>query len=111
MSELRGLGAIHRQLAGAGVQLVAVWVDPPEKSRQAIAQHDLPFSILSDTEAKVIRQYGLLHADGSPFGGDIAVPAQVLIDQDGAIIWRRMANRITDRPDPEQVLAAARSAT
>jgi len=54
----------------------------------------------------VIRRYGLLHQNGSPFGGDIAVPAQVLVDRDGTILWRRKAHRITDRPTPDQVLDA-----
>jgi len=38
-------------------------------------------------------------------GEKVAIPAQILIDQKGMIRWKRVATRVTDRPDPPDVIA------
>lgn len=69
----------------------------------------LNFPILSDPDRKVAREYGLLHAGGAPDGSDIAIPAHILVDRNGKILWQRVAKRIQDRPSPGEVLAAIES--
>jgi len=58
------------------------------KSREGIAQRK--FTILSDSTAKGIEQYGLLHAGGH---GDeeIAIRTTLLIDPKGSVVWRRVS--------------------
>ncbi len=109
MSELRGLGAVHNALKALGGRLVAISVDPPEKSREVVRRNSLPFAILSDADAEVIRKYGLLHTGGGERGEDIAIPAHLLLDREGRVVWRRVAARIQDRPDPQEIIAAIRS--
>ena len=86
----------------AGGRIYAVSVDPPEQSRRVMEKHHLAFPILSDESREVIRAYGLVHAHGSPDGKDIAVPAHLLIDGSGNIVWRHLpsASR-TARPPPK----------
>ncbi len=107
-SELRGLGAIHQELQQLGVSLWAISVDPPEDARRLFARQSLSFPILCDTKRGVVKAYGLLHKEGGPYGDDIAIPAHVLIDQDGRIMSRHVSMRAQDRLHPVDVLAAVR---
>lgn len=84
--------------------MIAVSVDAPSESRDVVERLDLPFDILSDVDATVVRQFGLLHASGNPHGGDTTVPAMFLIGREGEVLWRRIAQRIQDRPDPREIL-------
>ena len=104
MSELRGLGVVSDEMQKAGGRLIGLAVDPPEKSRGVIERNNLNYSILSDPGAAVIRQFGVLHERGGERGQDIAIPAMFLIDREGNIVWRRVAQRIQDRPDPQTLI-------
>lgn len=70
------------------------------------ADDGLPFAMLSDMDASVIRRYGLAHEGGGLDGETIAVPAQLLVRPDGTIAWRHVARAITDRADPRDTRAA-----
>ena len=100
---------ISDELAEMGGTLAAVAVDPPQQSRRVVEGNDLPFAILCDTQREVVRAYGLLHEKGGRTG-DIAIPAHVLIDRDGRIVWRRRSERVQDRPDPRDVLERLKEA-
>lgn len=107
-SELRGLGAIHDELAARGGGVLAISVDEPQLSAGVVRDEGLRFPILCDTERDVLRRYGLVHAGGAPDGSDVAVPALLLVRGDGSIAWRHVARLIQDRADPADVLAAVR---
>lgn len=108
--ELRGLGAITDELASLGVHMAAVSVDSPSESRRVVDRLELPFPILSDEERRLIRELGLVHKSGGPGGTDIAVPAHVLIDPTGRVLWRHTSDRIHDRLAPGQVTDAVSAA-
>ena len=88
-----------------GGSLLAISVDPPEDSLRVVEQEHLPFPILSDAARQVVKSYGLLHAGGGLDGEDIAIPAQLLLERDGRIVWRHVARRIQDRAYPAETLA------
>jgi peroxiredoxin len=67
----------------------------------------LDFPLLSDSDERVIKQYGLLHEKGYR-GGDIARPADLLLDDDGVVRWARFTDNIRVRPHPEEILAEAK---
>lgn len=108
-AELRGLGAINDELAELGVDVVAVSVDPPARSMDVVQRWSLPFPILADEDARLIRAFGVLHPDGGP-QGDIALPASFLVDRDARVIWKHVATRIHDRLGEQEVLAEVRAA-
>lgn len=87
-----------------GGRLIAVCVDPPAQTRATIERNKLPFAILSDPQAGVIRAYGVLHERGGPGGTDIALPAQFLIDRSGRIVWRYVADKVNHRPIPGDII-------
>ncbi|HUU82423.1 MAG TPA: redoxin domain-containing protein [Phycisphaerae bacterium] len=109
MAELRGLGEVNTELKEQGGRLLAIAVDPPERARQVVEGNGLEFSILCDTERRVIGDYGLVHAGGGPEGTDIALPAHLLVDTDGRVVWRFVSRRVEDRVHPDDVLEAVRS--
>jgi peroxiredoxin len=88
--------------------MAAVAVDAPADSLGVVRRNKLAFPILVDAAGEAMRSYGVLHERGGPDGGDIAIPAHFLIDRDGRIVWRRIAQRVQDRPDPAEVLEQIR---
>lgn len=93
-------------MAARGGRLLTITVDPPETTARLLVDQELPFTILSDLDASVIRAYGLAHEGGGLDGETIAVPAQLLVRPDGSIAWRHVARFITDRVDPRATRAA-----
>ncbi len=85
---------------------MVVSVDSTERSLQTAERYGLTFPLLSDSGREAIRQYGVIHSGSALDGTDIALPAHFLIDTDGRIVWRRVAVRVQDRPDPKEVLKA-----
>jgi peroxiredoxin len=92
------LGEFQRR----GVQVVAVSVDPPGKTREHFAKLGFTYTFLSDQDRNVIRRYDLLHSSE----GDIARPAEFLIDPQGVVRWRLLTPNYYVRLRPEEVLAA-----
>lgn len=91
-----------------GGTVMAVSVDTPAESKKVVELHHLPFDILSDQDAKVITQLGLLHHAPMGHDRDIALPANFLIDKDGKVVWRHVAASVQDRADPADVLEEVR---
>ena len=87
--------------------IVAISVDPPERSREIVEAYDLAFPLLSDPDARVIEAFGVLHADGG-FEGDIARPAIFLADREGKIVWRELTENWRIRARPEKILEQLR---
>jgi peroxiredoxin len=83
---------------------VAISVDPPETTRDHIAKMGFTFTFLSDPKAEVIRRYDLFHVTGGQ-GGDIARPAEFLIDPSGTVRWVALTDNYWVRARPETVLA------
>jgi len=96
-------------IRAADGEVLAVSVDPPERSREVAAAYGLSFPLLSDPEARVIRAYGVLHADGVP-GGDLARPATFVLDRRGHVVWRDLTENWRVRVRPERIVAALRDA-
>ena len=65
--------------------------------------NDLPFDVLCDVRLEAINAFGLHHHD--PFHDmDISLPANILIDRQGKIVWMHIARAVQDRMDPQEVL-------
>jgi peroxiredoxin len=93
------------EFAPRGVQIVAVSTDPPEDMREHVARMGWTFIALADPEAEVVRAYDLLHPGGGP-RGDIARPAELLIDPLGTVRWRDLTGDYWVRARPDDVLEA-----
>lgn len=89
-----------------GVAIEAISVDSSEESRKLSKSQGYTFDLLSDPQAGVIRQFGVLHAQGGEGGRDIARPAEYLVDAGGTIRWRKLTDDVKVRARPEEVLRA-----
>ncbi len=89
-----------------GIRIVDISVDPPEINRRQSQKRGYTFPLLSDPNAEVIRRYDVLHPGAGPKGGDIARPAEFLIDSNGMVRWVNLTENIAVRAGPEQVLDA-----
>jgi peroxiredoxin len=89
-----------------GIRLVGISVDPPEINRRQSQKRGYTFPLLSDPNAKVIRRYDVLHPGAGPKGGDIARPAEFLLDSNGIVRWANLTDNIAVRARPEQALEA-----
>jgi peroxiredoxin len=87
-----------------GVEVVAISVDSPAESQKLCESKGYSFPFLSDPNAQVIRQYGVLHPKGGEDNKDIARPAEFLVDPLGTVRWANLTDDIRVRARPEVVL-------
>jgi peroxiredoxin len=90
------------------VRPVAISVDAPTVSQDLAKKAGYTFTILSDPNVTVIRQYHLLHVGGGPEGHDIARPAEFLIDRTKTVRWDNFTEDVRVRARADEMLAAAR---
>jgi peroxiredoxin len=95
---------VHDALVKRGGRLLVVSSDSQQEAKDAVEAQDLKFQILTDPDAQVIRQFGLLHPAGSPQKKDIAIPAHLLIAPDGKVLFRFHSTRAQERLDPQEIL-------
>jgi peroxiredoxin len=99
-----------KALSDAGIRVVAISVDKPEKTRDMMVHKaGYTFTFLSDPKLEVIRRYDLIHPEELASGKDIARPAEFLIDPSGTIRWRMVTENFSVRARAEHVLEAAKS--
>lgn len=91
-----------------GGRVLAISTDAPADSARVVQRNRLGFSILSDKDGTAMEAYGVKHAGGGPDGSDIAIPSYFLINRDGVIVWRRVSQRVQDRPSPDEAIAEIR---
>lgn len=96
-----------KEFEAQDIQIAAISSDEKEPLAEMQRELGLPFPLLSDPEEKVIKSYGLLHAQQGNNGQDIARPAELLLDREGVIRWLMFTDNLRVRVRPEEVLDAA----
>lgn len=92
-------------------QLLAVSIDPHEKSQQLIAHlakeggGKVDFPLLEDQDHKVINRYGLLN----PKGKGWPHPATYVIDRQGVVHWKFIEIDYKIRPSNTAILEALKA--
>jgi len=110
MAQLREFAQRSSEFDKLGVSVIALSVDDQQHAHkvwEGIAQRK--FTVLSDPAAKVIKQYGLLHAEGHG-GEDIAIRTTLLIDPKGQEAWRRVSESVPDIPTADEILQRIKQA-
>jgi peroxiredoxin len=103
VAQLGRLEARRAELERSGAALVAVSVDPVERSRALVERARLGFPILSDPGAGAAKAWGVWHASKG-----IALPALFVVDREGRVAWRHVSEVVTDRPAEDEVLRVVR---
>jgi len=89
----------HSELEDAGVQIVGVSSDSPKSHTGFIAKHELPFSLLADTESQMKEAYGVRTI--------FAKRVSFLINPQGKIV--KIYKTVKPLEHPEQVLEDMRA--
>ena len=109
MKQLREFAQRKSDFDAAGARVVGISVDDAahtNKVWQDVTQRKL--TILSDPEAKVIREYGLLHPKGYR-DEDIALRATLIIDDKGVEVFRKVSSSVPDVRTADEILAALKT--
>ena len=88
----------YNTISGLGAEILAISTDDLSQAQQAIDVIGLEFPILSDQDAMVIEEYGVL-ASG------ISRPATFVLDRDGAIRWQYVGHSRSDRPTNGEIIS------
>jgi peroxiredoxin len=108
MRQLREFAQHSGEFDQAKARLVAISVDDQEHAHMVWdKQTDHHFVILSDPGARVIREYGLLHAHGKG-DTDIAIRTTFVVDENGRERWRKVSSTIPEIPKAAEVLQQLR---
>ncbi len=91
-----------------GVNLVAVSYDKPEAIANFVDSKSIEFPLLSDVETQTVQAFGILNetvkADSPAYG--IPHPGMVMVDAEGAVVFKRALPSYRDRPDVEEIISA-----
>ena len=124
--ELRALEDVLPKMQALGATLVAISPEKPEGGMAAIEKNKLTFTVLSDFENKVARQFGVVFQVGEKlrelskhvFKNDLAakngedsyelpVPATFILDAHGIVRFAHVeVDYMTGRVEPEDVVTA-----
>lgn len=113
VADLRLWSARQKELRELGLKLVAVSHDSLEDLRRFKRGRDWDMTLVADPDLEIIRRYNLQNRNFTPKGGpfrDMAIPAAILIDTDGSVLWMSQATDFRVRLHPDQVLADLRAA-
>ncbi|MFQ5709041.1 MAG: peroxiredoxin-like family protein [bacterium] len=125
--ELEALQKALPAFAALGASLVAISPQLEKFNRQVRKQHQLEFEVLSDPENQIARQFGLVYQvqgelrqvyegfglDLNKYNGDdswtLPMPARFIIDQKSIIRYAEVNPDYTERPEPEETVAALKA--
>ena len=93
----------------AGIQVYALSYDEPEALRDFREAYDISYTLLSDPDSAVIRQFGILNTliakDDHPWVG-IPFPGTYVTDASGRVTAKFFENNLVLRAGPEQIMRA-----
>ena len=95
-----GYGRRYSDIRSAGAGIVAISVDPPEKSGVVKASWRLPFPVLCDADKSVITEWGLLNTKEK---GGVAFPAVYIIGTERRVEARSLDTTMS-RVNPNPVI-------
>jgi peroxiredoxin len=90
----------YDRFKAAGAQILAISVDPPEKSSELSTQLKLPFPLLSDRDHKVIDEYAVLDPSGK-----YSIASVFIVDKSGIVRWSYITDDYKVRPLDDTILA------
>ena len=104
MKQLREFAQRKADFDAQNAEVVAISIDDEVHNRKVwneVAHKNLV--VLSDPNAQVIRQYGLLHRKGHD-GEDIALRATLIVDESGREVFRRISSSVPDTRTADEIL-------
>lgn len=96
----------YGELQAAGYEVIGVSVDSMESHRKFIAKHELPFTLVADTEKELVQQMGVW-GEKSMYGRRYmgTFRTTFILDEDGVIEQVFAPKEIKTKTHAEQILA------
>jgi peroxiredoxin len=91
---------LYKDFRAAGAEVVAISVDPPDRSASMAKELGIPFPLISDSSRATIIRWGVLNAGEK---GGIAIPATFLIDRDRVVRMAKVEDMMM-RIEPREML-------
>ncbi len=106
--ELGELSSRREEFRKAGIQIVAISADPPQRSAMLARFLRTNLPLLSDSSESLLGRLGLVqhYRDHEP---DSAIPALILVDRNGRVRWTFTSPYYREQPAPQTILDAARA--
>jgi peroxiredoxin len=113
-AQLDEIVASHQRLSDAGLSVYAGSVDTPEESQPVQDRVGDKITILCGVPNSLLDEIGVRDERGAPwydrliFGAKqqaISMPAAIVVDEGGSIVYARRSTRVDDRPAPDQILS------
>lgn len=95
----------YEDIRAAGAEMAAVSVDPPEKSEALRRELRLPFTILCDTERRVVKEWDIYNPREH---GGIAKPSVFVIGSDAVVRYSKV-DSVARRIPPSEIIRILRS--
>ena len=89
------------EFTSRGIKLVTISRDDPADSLELSSRLEITLPMLSDPDLAVINQYWVKDPDN-----EFAWPSIFIVDTEGTIVWRSIAEHFKERPTPEVILEA-----
>jgi peroxiredoxin len=127
VGQMEAMNHVAAEIEAAGAALVAV---SPQSGKQAFFMHDqhkLAFPLLVDAGNQVAREFRLVyrvtgeqqglyrstfinlpHVNGDA-SWELPIPAAIVVERDGTILFASANEDYTDRPEPLEILSAIRA--
>ncbi len=83
---------------------MAVSTDDLSKAQYIVERLGLPFPVLYNPEADVVKDYGVYNLRGD----GLATASTFVIDKNGVIRWKYVAKTLNDRPSASDVIEQLR---
>jgi peroxiredoxin len=97
---LADYAAHYEEIRAAGADVVAISVDSPNKSAALRHNLRLRFAILSDTDKRVIKDWGIYNSREK---GGIAFPSVFVLDRDRTVLYASVDSTFARVPTPDIV--------
>ncbi|ANI89593.1 antioxidant AhpC [Arachidicoccus ginsenosidimutans] len=120
--QLSGLQDIHQDLENMGYQLIAISTDSPDNLSKTAMKESLNFTLLSDADLSVAKQFGLAYkapaaydkilpnsSGGKNTGNLLPVPSVFILDKKGDIQFEYINPDFMQRLSPDLLKAAAQT--
>lgn len=114
-AQLDEMVAAHRRFSAAGLSVYAASVDGPEESRAVQERVGDAITVLCGMPQGLLDEIGVRDDRGAPwydrliFGAKpqpISMPAAIVVDRTGTVVYAHRSTRVDDRPAPDQILSS-----
>ena len=106
--QLTRLAEDYNKIKAAGADLIAVSADNQSFAWSMGQTTGAKFEILSDSDRKTIKSYGILNPDEHD---GIAKPTILIIDKEGRIRYMYVGKDPSDRPPDDKILEEVKKVT